>query len=316
MTSAGSFTERVRQELTRTPVAPSEVTAELAVLLRLAGTIHRVGTPSGSHTTLEVTSTSGAAVRRVFRLLPAVTAARPELWVREPGGVRTAATYGLVLSHEVEALTEALGLRDTAGRPVAGLPPGVPPAVAARGSLMTVASLSDPGREVHVEFRAPSRAAGRDLRAAFGVLGVTARMAAGRDRLVLKSGEAVSRLLEAAGAVAAADEFDERRRRRQLRNDATRLANADAANLQRTIEAAQGQLDVIERAVARVGWSGLGEDLRSLALTRMVNPGASLAELGELCEPPIGKSAVHRRMRRFAELAGEPGGPDRPPSGD
>jgi cell division protein WhiA len=124
-----------------------------------------------------------------------------------------------------------------------------------------------------------------------------------RERLVVKSGAAVSALLRHAGAVRAADEFDDRRDRRELRNRATRLSNADAANVRRSVEAAQDQLQDIERAVARVGWAGLGEDLRALALTRLVNPEASLAELAALCDPPASKSAVHRRMARIAAIA-------------
>lgn len=304
MTQGGSFTERVRQELSGAAVAPGHARHELAVLLRLVGRLHRVGTASGSHTTLEVTTRSGAAVRRVFRLLPTVTATRPQLWAREPSGVRTATTYGLVLEHGVEELTEALGLWTDEGY-VPGLPPGAPPRVAARAALLTVAALSDPGREVHVEFRVPSDAVGQDLRAALGRLDVRSRLDHERERVVVKSGREVADLLDAAGAPAAAAELDERRRRRRLRNEATRLANADAANVRRTIAAAEGQLDVIERAVARVGWAGLDEQLRDLALARMVNPGASLAELGELCDPPVGKSAVHRRLHRLRELAGE-----------
>ncbi|WP_432214637.1 helix-turn-helix domain-containing protein [Salmonella enterica] len=51
----------------------------------------------------------------------------------------------------------------------------------------------------------------------------------------------------------------------------------------------------------------MGEELRSLALARLVNPTASLAELGELCDPPVGKSAVHRRLRRLEQLADRTG---------
>lgn len=303
MTPGGSFTERVRQELSRSPVTDDAATAELGVLLRLAGHFHRVGTPSGSRTTLEVASPSGAVVRRIFKLLPRVHEARPQLWIREPGGVRTSTTYGLVLEEEVDVLAGRLGLVDAEGRPEVGLPGTPAPAVAVRGALLTVAALSDPGRAVHAELRIPSRAVGRQLGAAMRALGANPRHDQGRDRLVVKSGDGVVALLTAAGAPTAAGEVEERRRRRRLRNDATRLANADAANLRRTIEAAQSQLDVVEQAVAAVGWAGLGEELRSLALARLVNPTASLAELGELCDPPIGKSAVHRRMRRLAELA-------------
>ena len=301
MTGGGSFTERVRQELSGTAVAPAEARPELAVLLRLTGSLHRVGTAAGSRTTLEVATTSGAAVRRIYRLLPSVTVVRPQLWVREPAGVRTGTTYGLVVTRRVQELTDHLGLWTAHGH-VAGLPGTPPPHVAARAALMTVAALSDPGRAVHVELRVPTEAVGRELRTAFRELGVRALLDPGRDRLVVKSGPQVADLLEATGAPRAAAELDERRRRRHLRNEATRLANADAANVRRTIEAATGQVDDIERAVARVGWAGLDEQLRDLALARMVNPGASLVELGELCDPPVGKSAVHRRLRRLREL--------------
>ena len=303
MSRGGSFTERVRQELSRGEVPDARGADELAVLLRLAGRFHRVGTATGSRTTLEVASSSGAVVRRILGLLPDVHDSRPQLWVREPGGVRTRTTYGLVLDEEVDALASRLGLVDSAGRPVAGLPGTPPPEVALRAALLTVAARSDPGRPVHVELRVPSAVVGAQLQEAMAAVGVTGRLDDERDRLVVKSGEALGRLLDAAGAPEAADELGERRRRRRLRNDATRLANADAANLRRTIEAAQAQLDVVERAVAAVGWAGLGEELRSLALARMVNPTASLAELGELCDPPVGKSAVHRRMRRLRALA-------------
>ncbi len=303
MSRGGSFTERVRQELSRCEVPDEQVPDELAVLLRLAGRFHRVGTATGSRTTLEVSSSSGAVVRRVLGLLPVVHDTRPQLWVREPGGVRTRTTYGLVLDEHVDTLAAGLGLVDAAGRPVAGLPGTPPPEVAVRGALLTVAALSDPGRPVHVELRVPSSAVGRQLRDAMATLDVTGHLDDERDRLVVKSGEGLGRLLDAAGAPEAADELGERRRRRRLRNDATRLANADAANLRRTIEAAQAQLEVVERAVAAVGWVGLGEELRALALARMVNPTASLAELGELCDPPVGKSAVHRRMQRLRALA-------------
>jgi DNA-binding protein WhiA len=54
-----------------------------------------------------------------------------------------------------------------------------------------------------------------------------------RRRIVLKSGEVVTDLLAALGATRAFLTFDDRRLRRQLRGEANRLANADAANLAR-----------------------------------------------------------------------------------
>jgi DNA-binding transcriptional regulator WhiA len=65
----------------------------------------------------------------------------------------------------------------------------------------------------------------------------------------------------------------------------------------------------VEAAIANVGWDALDDDLRGVALARLANPGASLAELGELVDPPVGKSAVHRRLKRLEALAARPSDP-------
>jgi DNA-binding protein WhiA len=92
--------------------------------------------------------------------------------------------------------------------------------------------------------------------------------------------------------------------RHEVRSAATRLANADAANVRRTIDAASAQVADVERVIERLGWDALDEDLRGVALARLANPMASLAELGELCDPPLSKSAIHRRLQRLRTLAG------------
>ncbi len=90
-----------------------------------------------------------------------------------------------------------------------------------------------------------------------------------------------------------------------MRAEAQRLANADAANVRRAVRAASEQVRLVEHAVDVLGWDELGEDLRDVALARLANPSASLAELGQLCDPPVGKSAVHRRLARLRALVEE-----------
>jgi len=40
-----------------------------------------------------------------------------------------------------------------------------------------------------------------------------------------------------------------------------------------------------------------------MAEVRLLNPEATLKELGELMEPPIGKSGINHRLRKLGELA-------------
>ena len=44
-------------------------------------------------------------------------------------------------------------------------------------------------------------------------------------------------------------------------------------------------------------------NLRAVAEARLENPEATLAELGEMISPALGKSGVNHRLRRLSEIA-------------
>ena len=51
------------------------------------------------------------------------------------------------------------------------------------------------------------------------------------------------------------------------------------------------------------GWfSRLDEDLQSFAELRIENPEASLRELGEMCDPPISRSAVNHKLKKISNF--------------
>lgn len=317
MTPVRGFSERVRQELSRLdPGRPSEDRAELAALLVLSGRWTREA--------MAVESRSGATVRRIYRLLDHRHGLRPELRVTMPADNRRRVRYGLRLSRGLARVTGDLalapgeeGVEVAAG--VTGLPPfvtDVPEGVAyLRGAVIAAGSVSDPDREPHLEIAARTGVLARDLADAAGEwLSETVTVPEdGRHRVVVKSGRAIGELLGRVGATGAYLDWEEQRLRRRVRAEATRLANADAANVRRTIEAATEQARQIRAAIAAVGWEGLDEDLRQVAAARLTDPSASLAEIGRRCDPPVGKSAVHRRLRRLAEMAGR--GEDAPAGG-
>ena len=298
-------TDRVRQELAALPIEPADAAAELAALLRAAGTLAR----GSGGTRLELVTTTGATARRTHHLLKSV-GATPTVFVREATNVERRA-YGVVL--EAPAASQVgvmLGLLDADGRPVAVAPPAqvAQPAAVVRGAVLGGGSVSPPHRSPHLELRASREATAQQLAELVGALvGTTPSVGVTRSgyRAVLKSGTAIAQLLAALGATSAFIAHEEQLLRRELRADAQRLANADAANVRRAVAAAGDQFDLVERAVDELGWAVLGEDLRDVALARLANPSASLGELGQLCDPPVGKSAVHRRLARLGTLLAE-----------
>jgi hypothetical protein len=305
-----SFTARVKAELARHR-APRACCrrAELAALLRSAGTFHIVG---GGRFALEVDVADAGIARKVYAGLTAGFAEPAEIRILEPGRGRPRQRFIIRVEEAApEPFIEA-GVLDGAGR----LRPGVPVKLVARrccagaylrGSFLAHGSVSDPRAPVQFEIRTPDRTT------AAGVLALSERLGAGgrvREHrgahvLYLKEGPAVGRLLAAMGAHNGYLDWEDGGVWKSVRGEANRLANGDTANARRTARAAMEQRTWAEHALARFGDDGLPEALREVAHLRLANPGASLEELGRLCRPPVTKPAVAGRFRRLEEMAGD-----------
>ena len=90
---------------------------------------------------------------------------------------------------------------------------------------------------------------------------------------------------------------------KQLRATAVRAANCDEHNSEKMLDAAQKQAEAIRQISLKQGLFTLPPALRELARLRLENPDLSLKELGEMLDPPVGKSGVNHRMRRLMEIA-------------
>lgn len=305
------FTDAVRQELAGLELVGGRApAAELSAIVRFGGSL---GVKGGDppELTIDVETTSGAVARRMFSLLGHRYSLRPQLMVRAAGGVRRT-TYGVRVGSGAAGIARDLEVVDDRGMPTDALPAqltGESGAAYLRGAFLTVGSISAPERPPHLEFTTFSPKTAQGLAALLArQIDATASIVpsgTGRVRVVIKSGERIGELLTLLGASNAFLDFDERRLRRQLRAEATRLANADRANVRRSIEASYAQVAAVEAALAAVGWDALPDDVRGVALARLANPEASLSELGELLDPPVSKSAVHRRLHRLLQLSDE-----------
>ena len=63
------------------------------------------------------------------------------------------------------------------------------------------------------------------------------------------------------------------------------------------------RLSLIHIFIKKKGISYLPEKLQDIALVRIDNPDASLQELGEMLNPPLGKSGVNHRLRKICQIA-------------
>ena len=52
-----------------------------------------------------------------------------------------------------------------------------------------------------------------------------------------------------------------------------------------------------------VGFENIPKGLVEAALARLEHPEATLKELGEVLDPPVGKSGINHRLRKLSEMA-------------
>ncbi len=124
--------------------------------------------------------------------------------------------------------------------------------------------------------------------------------------LYYKDSASIEDFLSYIGAQKAAFELMNVKILKELRNNANRLANCDAANIDKTVSAAQLQIHAVERLEASGQIAALPDELRTTARLRLENPEATLGELASLHTPPITKSGVNHRLKKLLELGSTP----------
>jgi len=306
-TTQASLTAIAKDELARISIErPRTRAAEVAALLRFAGGIQLIS----GRIVVEAQLDSPLTARRLRIAIGEVFGHQSEVIVVSGGALRRGNRYVVRVRHDGESLARRSGLLDGRGRPVKGLPPAVVSSTvedakaAWRGAFLARGSITEPGRSSALEITCPGPEAALALVGAARRFDVQskAREVRGVDRVVIRDGEAISRLLTEIGAVKAVSEWEERRKRREVRGTANRLANFDDANLRRSAQAAVAAGVRVQRAFEILG-EDVPEHLREAGQLRMQHKQASLEELGQLAQPPLTKDAIAGRIRRLLAMA-------------
>lgn len=176
-----------------------------------------------------------------------------------------------------------------------------------RGAFLAGGSVTDPEKRYHLELATGHGQASREVSALMEEMGFLPRaVQRGRDSLLyFKQSEHIEDFLTKIGAPAAAMDIMTAKVDKSIRNGINRAMNCDMANVNKTLDAAQGQLSAIERLQSSAKWETLPEKLRQTAALRLEFPELSLTELAARCDPPVTKSCMNHRMRKLLEEAKE-----------
>lgn len=174
-----------------------------------------------------------------------------------------------------------------------------------RGAFMGAGTISDPEKAYHLELVTNSEDLAFDLKRLINSFGLRSKVSARKNSFVvyLKESEQIGEFLAILGAHNHLLEFENVRIVKELRNKTNRIVNCENANLDKTINTAAKQIDDIRLIDAKRGLWSLPTKLVEVARLRLEHPEASLAELGELLDPPLKKSGINHRLKKIEEMA-------------
>ncbi len=303
-----TFSSRTKDELVRTPMDRSCcLISELAAITQTSGSLGFMG---GGRFTVTYEVEHVGAARRIYRMLKEGLRLSPSLHVvehRRLGGQKTC----VITVRETDApkLLTVLDMMD-GGIPM--LRRSVPRGqlnrqccrrAYLRGAYLGAGSMMNPEKGYLLEWVAEDASLAQTLDRVLEKSGIRPRVSERRGQQVvsLRSGQPIVDVLAMMGASQAVMEMENVRITRHLRGNANRAANCDMHNTDRTMQAAQAQLEAI-RELAEDGLDNLPPALKSMAEIRLKNPELSLEDLGACMDPPLGKSGVNHRLRRLMAL--------------
>ena len=172
---------------------------------------------------------------------------------------------------------------------------------------MAAGSISDPNKSYHFEIKCNSEKKAKQLIELLENYNIDGKMVARKGGYVvyIKEGEGIVDVLNVMEAHVSLMEMENVRILKGMSNYYNRQVNCETANIKKPVATSVRQIDDIDFIIQNKGIDYLPEKLQDIAWVRKENPDASLQELGEMLDPPLGKSGVNHRLRKICQIAQE-----------
>ena len=176
-----------------------------------------------------------------------------------------------------------------------------------RGAFLAGGSVTDPSKSYHLELATAHHSVSREMYSILLDMEFSPKETSrsGNSLLYFKKADAIADFFTSIGAPVTAMNVMTAKVDKEMRNTITRQINCDSANTDKTVAAAQAQIDAIHRFARAYGLDALPEPLKDAAILRITNPEASLADLAQLSMPKVTKSCLSHRLKKIMSLAPE-----------
>ncbi len=309
-----SFSTETKNELARDiPEKKCCQLAEIAGFLRVSGSLRLAG---GGKFRIVCPTDNPAIARHYKKLIKSYFKVDPGIGIEEGGALRKGHIYYLIVDPDMKS--ESI-LRETGILLVKEgsnyISDGIYQDIVKkkcdrksylRGAFMACGSVSDPGKEYHLDFTVEHEQLAADLKKLIGTFDdLEGKITRRKEKYVvyMKKSEYISDMLALIGADSAVLDLENTRIQKEVVNRTVRLANCDSANTDRTVNAAGKQIEAIQKLKDAGMLDALSGKLLEVAELRLEHPDASLSELGEMMDPPLKKAGINSRLQRIIEAA-------------
>ena len=174
-----------------------------------------------------------------------------------------------------------------------------------RGAFLTCGAIMSPEKKYHMEYATSNYGLHNDLYLVMKAMGLNPKVVVRGSNMVIyfKNSEEIADILTSMGAYKVLMDFHNAKIVKEIRNNVNRTMNCEAANLQKMVDASVEQVRAINKLMEKGKFDALPESLKEVARLRLEYREHSLKELGEMLDPPLGKSGINHRLRKLQELA-------------
>jgi len=310
-----SFSSKVKNEVCRqVNLSKEQALAMLSGIMKVSGTL---GFSGDMKMNFRISTENPAIARLTFKLLKEHFNIHTKIFVKKSNSLKKNNIYSVIIDNEMgvrELLKEVGVLKEEDG--MIALDYSIPKKIInndeckrvfIRGVFLGGGSISNPEKTYHLEFVTHHEQYAEELCNVINSYGLNSKVIQRKGSYViyLKEGEQIVDLLNVIGAHESLLELENVRIMKEMRNNVNRLVNCETANLSKTVNAAVRQIDSIKLIEKELGLKRLPKNLRDVAELRLIYPNESLKELGEMIDPPVGKSGINHRLRKIEKIAEE-----------
>ena len=300
-----SYTSNIKNEICNNDYSDSEMMSELSAILNIGVKLYE--------DKFEIYSENISVARRIYKLIKDIYHIQIDMDNSSINSLRGNKLVLLTIKEKFDIILDDLCIMRDGERiyvPSEYLVDEQKDKMAyIRGAFMMCGSINDPKTSrYHAEFVIQNEETAEFLNNLLNEMFLNSKVIK-RDKsymVYIKEAEKISDLIRMLNATTSLFYYEDIRIYRDHKNMTNRLNNCEQANVDKSINASNEQLELISKLRELIDFDLLDEKIQTICIYKEKYPETSMGELAEIIssetEKPITKSCINHRFRKIKEM--------------